>query len=166
MNRWKFKGEKARQRIMVGHTFQASNSIQEQQFYSIQLSFATEQLDKLYKFFKFNTLSISISPKGNSALFSVSHSRAWIVDSGASDHMTGNSTSFSSYHLCAGNHKIKIADGSFSAVAGKSSVVLSANPTLKDALHVSLAQDRNCHIYIYIWILLMHMHLKVYLTTF
>ncbi|CAJ2645609.1 unnamed protein product [Trifolium pratense] len=55
----------------------------------------------------------------------------------------------------AGNHKVKIADGSFSAIAGKGSVVLSPSLTLKDVLHVpnlscslmsvsKLAQDRNC----------------------
>ncbi|CAJ2656182.1 unnamed protein product [Trifolium pratense] len=69
--------------------------------------------------------------------------------------MTGDSTLFSSYSPCAGNHKIKIADGSFSAIAGKGSVVLSPSLTLKDVLHVpnlscslmsvsKLAQDRNC----------------------
>ncbi|CAJ2651427.1 unnamed protein product [Trifolium pratense] len=138
-----------------GQTFQASNSDQEHQSSSIQLSFTMEQLDRLYKILESNTLSGSVAPKGTSALFSVSPSRAWIVDSGASDHMTGDSTLFSSYSPCAGNHKIKIADGSFSAIAGKGSVVLSPSLTLKDVLHVpnlscslmsvsKLAQDRNC----------------------
>ncbi|CAJ2672361.1 unnamed protein product [Trifolium pratense] len=85
-----------------GHTFQASNSDQEQQSSSIQLSFTMEQLDRLYKILESNTLSGSVAPKGTSALFSVSPSRAWIVDSGASDHMTGDSTLFSSYSPCAG----------------------------------------------------------------
>jgi hypothetical protein len=93
-----------------------------------------EQLDRLYKILE--SLSCSIAPKGNSALLCVSPSHAWIVDSGASDHMTGDSTLFSSYSPCAGNHKIKIADGSFSAIAGKGSVVLSPSLTLKDVLHV------------------------------
>jgi hypothetical protein len=112
-----------------------------------------EQLDRLYKILE--SLSCSIAPKGNSALLCVSPSHAWIVDSGASDHMTGDSTLFSSYSPCAGNHKIKIADGSFSAIAGKGSVVLSPSLTLKDVLHVpnlscslmsvsKLAQDKNC----------------------
>jgi hypothetical protein len=121
----------------------------------MQLSFTTEQLDRLYKILESDTLSCSIAPKGNSALLSVSPSRAWIVDSGASDHMTGDSTMFSSYNPCAGNHKIKVADGSFSAIAGKGSVVLSPSLTLKDVLHVpnlscnlmsvsKLAQEKNC----------------------
>ncbi|KAL8158138.1 hypothetical protein AgCh_002728 [Apium graveolens] len=41
---------------------------------------------------------------------------SWIVDSGASDRMTGNPTLFQSYQPCFEKHKIKIADGSFSRV--------------------------------------------------
>ena len=69
--------------------------------------------------------------------------------------MTGESTLFSSYSPCAGNQKLKIADGSFSVIAGKGSVVLSPMLTLKNVLHVpnlscnlisfsKLAQDINC----------------------
>ena len=69
--------------------------------------------------------------------------------------MTGESTFFSSYSPCASNQKIKIADGSFSAIAGKGSVVLSPMLTLKNVFHVpnlscnlifvsKLAQDTNC----------------------
>ena len=102
-----------------GHTFQASNSDQEHQSPSIQLSFTMEQLDRLYKILESNTLSGSVAPKGTSALFSVSPSRAWIVDSGASDHMTGDSTLFSSYSPCAGNHKIKIQMDLFQPLQAK-----------------------------------------------
>lgn len=42
----------------------------------------------------------------------------WIIDSGASDHMTGNSSLYISCKPCAGNRKVRIADGSFSAIAG------------------------------------------------
>jgi len=81
----------------------------------------------------------SIAQKGNfleSALLSVKPSRTWIVDSGATDHMTGESSLFSSYSPCAGNFKIKIADGSLSAVAGKGPVIISPLLTLQDVLHV------------------------------
>jgi len=42
---------------------------------------------------------------------------------------------FSSYSPCAGNLKIKIADGSLSPVAGKGSVIIYPL-TLQDVLHV------------------------------
>ncbi|PNY16355.1 TMV resistance protein N [Trifolium pratense] len=82
----------------------------------LQLSFTTEQLDRQYKILESDTLSCSIAPKCNSSLLSVSPSRAWIVDSGASEHMTSDSTPFSSYSPCAGNHEIKVVYGSFLAI--------------------------------------------------
>jgi len=50
--------------------------------------------------------------------------------------MTRESSMFSSYSSCAGNLKIKIDDGSLSAVAGKSYVIISPLLTLQDVLHV------------------------------
>ncbi|RVW91108.1 hypothetical protein CK203_039905 [Vitis vinifera] len=51
--------------------------------------------------------------------------KPWIVDSGASDHMTGDATIFDTYSSCPNNLTIRIADGSLSKVAGTGSVVLS-----------------------------------------
>ena len=61
---------------------------------------------------------------------------SWIVDSGASDHMTGSSQFFSSRIPCLGNSKVRIADGSLSTVAGKGTVKLSDCLTLFSVLHV------------------------------
>ena len=152
---WKLKGKPPNWKKKSGRAFQASNSDQGQQPPPSQFPLTTEQLDRLYKLLESPTPSCSIATKGNSAFLSVSPSHTWIVDSGASDHMTGESTLFSSYSPCAGNQKIKIADGSFSAIAGKGSVVLSPMLTLKNVLHVpnlscnlisvsKLAQDINC----------------------
>ncbi|KAI5387497.1 hypothetical protein KIW84_073566 [Lathyrus oleraceus] len=133
----------------------ASNSDQWQQPPLSQFLLTTEQLDRLYKLLESPTPSCSIATKGKSAFLNVSLSHTWIVDSGVSDHMAGESTMFSSYSPCACNQKIKIADGSFSAIASKESVVLSPMLTLKNVLHVpnlscnlmfvsKLAQDINC----------------------
>ena len=46
--------------------------------------------------------------------FTVSSSISWIIDSGASDHLTGCSSIFDSYLTCSGKDKVRIADGSFS----------------------------------------------------
>ena len=69
--------------------------------------------------------------------------------------MMGESSFFASYSPCAGNQKIKIADGSFPAIAGKGCVVISPTLILQNVLHVpnlscnllfmsKLVQDKNC----------------------
>ncbi|KAL5567177.1 hypothetical protein UlMin_030341 [Ulmus minor] len=58
----------------------------------------------------------------------------WIVDSGASDHMTGDASIFHTYKPCSNNFTVRIADGSLSKVAGTGSVVISKNLTLDSVL--------------------------------
>ncbi|RVW47383.1 Retrovirus-related Pol polyprotein from transposon TNT 1-94 [Vitis vinifera] len=60
----------------------------------------------------------------------------WIIDYGASDHMTDAHHLFSTYSSCAGNLKVKIADGTLSPVAGKGSIRISESITLNPVLHV------------------------------
>ncbi|KAI5448585.1 hypothetical protein KIW84_015841 [Lathyrus oleraceus] len=69
---------------------------------SSQFPLTMEQLERLYKLLESPTPSCFIATKGNSAFLSVSPSHTWIVDSGVSDHMTCESTLFSSYSPCAG----------------------------------------------------------------
>ncbi|KAI5432429.1 hypothetical protein KIW84_036244 [Lathyrus oleraceus] len=115
---WKLKDKPPNWKKKSGRAFQASNLDQEQQPPPSQFPLTMERLDRLYKLLESPNPSCSIATKGNYAFLSVSLSHTWIVDSGASDHMTGESTLFSSYGPCAGNQKIKVADGSFSAIAG------------------------------------------------
>lgn len=42
----------------------------------------------------------------------------WIVDSGGSDHMTGDITQLENYKPCSAGTMVRITDGSSSAVAG------------------------------------------------
>ncbi|CAL5418427.1 unnamed protein product [Camellia sinensis] len=70
-----------------------------------------------------------------SALSTLS-SPSWIIDSGATDHMTGASSLFYSYSPCSGRDKVRVADGTLSSVSGKGSVHCSSLLSLSSVLHV------------------------------
>lgn len=106
-------------------------------------AFNSEQL-KLYKIFSSfqtsgqsssntNTPFGSLAHKGNffRALSTTSRTKTQIIDSGASDHMTDSYHLFSSYSPCAGNLKVKIANGSLSFVARKGNIQIFDSITLR-----------------------------------
>ena len=81
----------------------------------------------------------SLAQKGNSlSALSVksNKSKAWIVNSKASDHMTSASHLFKSYSPSSRNEKVRIANGSFSSIAGKGLVKISKKIDLKSVLYV------------------------------
>ena len=85
------------------------------------------------------TVSLTFVAKRGNFLQALKTSRdqhMWIVDSGASDHMTDSHKLFTTYIPCAGNVKVKIADGSLASIAGKGSIKISKNITLESILHV------------------------------
>ena len=55
----------------------------------------------------------------------------WVIDSGATDHMTHSSLHFCTYSPCPSNRKITVADGSLITVAGLGNIQLSPFITLK-----------------------------------
>ncbi|KAG6514626.1 hypothetical protein ZIOFF_024994 [Zingiber officinale] len=59
----------------------------------------------------------------------------WVIDSGATDHMTNAANSFISYPLSSGQEKVIIADGTKATVAGKGSIKLTDHFFLSSALH-------------------------------
>jgi hypothetical protein len=61
---------------------------------------------------------------------------SWIIDSGASDHMTGIFSLFSSYNLCSSREKVRIANGSLSSVSGKGSISITPSMSLSSVLHI------------------------------
>ncbi|RVW84857.1 hypothetical protein CK203_048565 [Vitis vinifera] len=65
----------------------------------------------------------------------MSQTTPWIVDFGASDHMTDAHHLFSTYSPCTDNLKVKIADGTLSPVAGKGSIRISESITLNLVLY-------------------------------
>ena len=128
-----------------GRAFQTmSEDSQAPQINSEMSNFTKEQLGHLYKLFQspqFSNPSCSLAQQGNYLIATLSSIKSnvhysWIIDSGATDHMTGSSKIFSSYKPCARNKKIKITDGSLSAIAGKGSVFISPSLTLHNVLHV------------------------------
>ncbi|KAI5410190.1 hypothetical protein KIW84_055608 [Lathyrus oleraceus] len=98
---WKLKGKPRIWKKKSGRAFQASNSDHGHKPPPSQFPLTTEQLDRLYKLLESPTPSCSIATKGNSAFLSVIPNHTRIVDSGVSDHMTCESTLFSSYSPCA-----------------------------------------------------------------
>ena len=129
-------------------------------------SLSKEQLDQIYKIISQIPTSSSgsgfLAKKSSFSIASTvfSNLEPWIIDSSASDHMTNSSHFFTSYTTCSGNLKICIADGSLSPIAGKGSITISNDLTLKSVLHVpkllcnllsvsKLTKDSNCLVKFY-----------------
>lgn len=124
MNKPKPGREEARQRVMMhkkkfnssidGRGIQATSD-QHPQSSLNALPFTKEQLDKLCVLLKSQTPTSSIACTSNfskSSHLSVIHNHTWSVDSGATNHIIGESSLFSSYTPCVGNFKIKGVDDS------------------------------------------------------
>ena len=111
------------------------------------MGFNSNQLAKLYELLsnfqassQFSTTlsSGSLAHKGTffTALSTMSHITPWIIDSGASDHITDAHNLFSTYSPCGCNLKVKIPYGTLSPIAGKWSIRISEYITLNPVLHV------------------------------
>ena len=77
-----------------------------------------------------NTGSSSLAFSGTSQAYALSILQStaqgtWVVDFGATDHMTHSSTEFISDRPCPSNKKIATADGTFITVAGKGDILRS-----------------------------------------
>ncbi|RVW44659.1 Retrovirus-related Pol polyprotein from transposon RE1 [Vitis vinifera] len=81
--------------------------------------------------------------------------KQWIVDTGASDHMTGDAAILQNYKPSNGHSSVHIADGSKSKIAGTGSIKLTKDLYLDSVLHVpnldcnllsisKLARDLQC----------------------
>jgi len=87
--------------------------------------------------------SISTGSKGNFASFAhtalasipTTRSPDWIVDSGATRHVTGAAREFSSYTHLAVPDSIQTADGTVQPVVGKGTVRCTDSVTLTNVLH-------------------------------
>ena len=60
----------------------------------------------------------------------------WIIDSRASDHMTGSRHLFTSFVRCNASHFVKIANGSLLNISGMGTIVLGPQLCLTNVLYV------------------------------
>ena len=60
----------------------------------------------------------------------------WILDFGATDHMTHNPNQFKTYLPCPIKRKIVVADGTTTTMVGIGDVRVTSNLVLKNVLHV------------------------------
>ncbi|KAJ9687202.1 hypothetical protein PVL29_015881 [Vitis rotundifolia] len=95
--------------------------------------FNSDQLAKLYELFLISKPLVSTFL---TALSTMSQITPWIINSGASDHMTDAHHLFSTYSPCTGNLKVEVADGTLSPVASKGSIHISESITFNPVLHV------------------------------
>ncbi|KAK3023240.1 hypothetical protein RJ639_043352 [Escallonia herrerae] len=126
--------------------------------------FSKEQVEWLQKMFSSGSSLApvistgSTAQKGNflTALYSKAEdSSDWIIDFGASDHMTGDVSLLHECSPCHENYKVRIADGSLSTVTGIGKVIISERLILNSVLLVpnlscnllsisKITQDLNC----------------------
>ncbi|KAJ9558572.1 hypothetical protein OSB04_013186 [Centaurea solstitialis] len=71
---------------------------------------------------------------GNSSTCLLSSTSEWVIDSGASDHMTGNPTLFSTFDKYMSPSYVTIADGSASFVLGPGTIELTPSVSLSYVL--------------------------------
>ena len=84
-------------------------------------------------------------------------SNSWVMDSGATDHMTNLLNGFFTYLPCPSSRKIATTDGSLTTIVGVGDVKLGPSLILKNVLHVprlftnlvsikKLTQDLRCNV--------------------
>ena len=83
--------------------------------------------------------------------------KSWIIDSGATNYMTGASYLFTSYTPCSGKDKVRVADGSIIPITGRGSIRCTKTLSLSLVLHVpdfpinllsvsSITKSLNCRV--------------------
>lgn len=101
-------------------------------------AFSQAQLDQIVQSL---SSSSSLMAHGISSSSSITEQNgsgeSWIIDSGASEHMTGAYNIFSTYTCFISPRTITLADGSVSPIFGIGTVILSPTLTLRNVLFVS-----------------------------
>ena len=118
------------------------------------------QLDKGVEIPTAKTAPCSFVQTGNIKALSASKdclSSIWIIDSGATDHMTSNSNFFSNHTTLSGWPKVKVDDGTLSSIISQGLASITPSLTLQNVLHVpnlsynllsvsKITKDFNCFV--------------------
>ncbi|KAK8359489.1 hypothetical protein V6Z12_A04G098800 [Gossypium hirsutum] len=98
--------------LVSSNTFTAADK-------TLDVRLTKNQIEALHKILGTTTAQGSLATQGTAlnSTFEPNNQSSWILDSGASDHMIGNSTLFQTYTPCHNQSRIHIADGSYSPVA-------------------------------------------------
>lgn len=83
-----------------------------------------------------STSSFHASRGVNQSQISNSSNNSWIIDSGATNHMTGSPKEFSSYVPRSGKDRVRIADGSYVPIMGSGTISCTPSLPLTPVLHV------------------------------
>ena len=160
---WGYKGGRKKsqgQAHMIATDLEITT--EKEEFSKEEIGRLKELLESLGKSKTGGTCSLALS--GKSVNSNIASDRniidSWIIDSGATDHMTNSSLRFKTYTPCPSNRKILVADGSLTTVAGLGDIQITSQLTLKNVLHVpklstnllsiqKLTHDLNCAVIFY-----------------
>ncbi|KAH9696724.1 reverse transcriptase Ty1/copia-type domain-containing protein [Citrus sinensis] len=124
--------------------------------------FSKEQIEILQKLFDQATLNSNagtslVAQKETHSAFAATNgaSKPWIIDTGASDHMTGDASMLQDYKAIINSTSVRIADGSHTKIAGTGSIKLIKELHLNSVLYVpnlacnllsisKFTRDQNC----------------------
>ena len=107
---------------------------------SDQISISSEEYSQFLQFQaaqQASSPSTSLAQKGTPTACLTSRTRPWVIDSAATDHLTGISTLFSSLESSSSLPPVTLADGSSMPVEGIGTVHLSPFLSLSSVLYIS-----------------------------
>ncbi|KAJ9561432.1 hypothetical protein OSB04_006592 [Centaurea solstitialis] len=98
------------------------------------VTISAEEYARLLETKNSSASTATFAETGNSSTCLLSSTSEWVIDSGASDHMTGNPTLFSTFDKHMSPSHVTIADGSASSVLGSGTIELTPSVSLSYVL--------------------------------
>ena len=153
---WKLHGKPSDWKLNRDREDKGNAAITEVPQSGNSISFTKEQLELLQQLILKANINTTFSSNKNNSTNSALHaakspSSSWMVDSGASNHMTGDRSLFTSYSPCNSFQTVRIANGTCTKVVGTGIICLSNKSVLcvpdldcNLILVSSLNRDLNC----------------------